>query len=141
MLLSTVLMEVEALSDSSPTVADAENWLALGSSGERGVHVRESIRLECPIDDVYRYWRLPQFMVQLDRVTPHRLPTHTCRLTNSTYGEIITILENREEEYRQEQPRDGQRTGAARYLGRWRYRRREGRRNAGCRVGVPLQSE
>jgi len=44
---------------------------ALG--GERGVHVRESIRLEVPIADAYRFWRrlenLPTFMAHLDRVT------------------------------------------------------------------------
>ena len=44
---------------------------ALG--GDRGVHVRESIRLERPIAEVYRYWRqlehLPAFMSHLVRVT------------------------------------------------------------------------
>ena len=44
---------------------------ALG--GERGVHVRESIRLEVPVEDVYRFWRrldnLPRFMTHLNRVT------------------------------------------------------------------------
>jgi len=42
-------------------------------SGDRGVHVRESIRLERPIDEVYRFWRrlenLPQFMTYLEQVT------------------------------------------------------------------------
>src|SRR5205823_8004386 len=37
---------------------------ALG--GDRGVHVRESVRLEVPVADVYRFWRrldnLPRFM-------------------------------------------------------------------------------
>jgi len=41
--------------------------------GDRGVQVRESIRLEVPIAVVYRSWRrlenLPQFMSHLDRVT------------------------------------------------------------------------
>jgi uncharacterized membrane protein len=44
---------------------------ALG--GERGVHVRESIRLEVPLPEVYGFWRrlehLPRFMTHLDRVT------------------------------------------------------------------------
>ena len=44
---------------------------ALG--GTRGVHVRESIRLEVPRADVYRFWRrlenLPRFMRHLDHVT------------------------------------------------------------------------
>jgi uncharacterized membrane protein len=42
-------------------------------SGNRGIHVRESIRLEKPITDVYRFWRrlenLPQFMAYLEQVT------------------------------------------------------------------------
>ena len=44
---------------------------ALG--GSRGIHVRESIRLERPLDEVYRFWRrlenLPRFMRHLERVT------------------------------------------------------------------------
>jgi len=39
-------------------------------AGNRGIHVRESVRLEKPIDEVYRFWRnlenLPQFMNYLD---------------------------------------------------------------------------
>lgn len=42
-------------------------------SGPRGIHVRESIQLEVPVTDVYRFWRrlenLPTFMRHLDRVT------------------------------------------------------------------------
>ena len=42
-------------------------------AGDGGIHVRESIRLERPITDVYRFWRrlesLPRFMEHLDRVT------------------------------------------------------------------------
>jgi uncharacterized membrane protein len=118
-------MDSEVLYDVPPSLADAENWLALGAgallllagasrrsavgacvaassapliyrgftgrwpavledyvpsgdtkvalSGNRGVHVRESIRLELPIAEVYRFWRrlehLPRFMSHLDRVT------------------------------------------------------------------------
>lgn len=44
---------------------------ALG--GDRGVHVRESIRLEVPVAEVYRFWRrldnLPRFMTHLHQVT------------------------------------------------------------------------
>ncbi|MGE4163125.1 MAG: SRPBCC family protein [Vicinamibacterales bacterium] len=44
---------------------------ALG--GSRGVHVREAIRLEKPVGEVYRFWRqldqLPRFMLHLERVT------------------------------------------------------------------------
>jgi uncharacterized membrane protein len=42
-------------------------------AGSRGVDVRESIRLERPIDEVYRFWRrlenLPRFMTHLEQVT------------------------------------------------------------------------
>ena len=42
-------------------------------AGNRGIHVRESIRLEVPVTEVYRFWRrldnLPQFMTHLERVT------------------------------------------------------------------------
>ncbi len=42
-------------------------------SGPRGIHVRESVRLECPIDEVYRFWsrleNLPTFMENLVGVT------------------------------------------------------------------------
>ena len=42
-------------------------------AGDRGVHVRDAISLEKPIDEVYRFWRrlenLPRFMSYLERVT------------------------------------------------------------------------
>ena len=42
-------------------------------SGPRGIRVRESVRLECPIDEVYRFWsrleNLPTFMQNLAAVT------------------------------------------------------------------------
>jgi uncharacterized membrane protein len=41
----------------------------------RGIHVRESVRLEVPVNEVYGFWRrlenLPRFMKYLDRVTEH----------------------------------------------------------------------
>jgi uncharacterized membrane protein len=42
-------------------------------SGSRGINLRESIRLECPIEEVYGFWRrfenLPTFMENLVSVT------------------------------------------------------------------------
>ena len=42
-------------------------------SGNRGIHVRESVRVERPLPEVYRFWRrlenLPRFMDALDSVT------------------------------------------------------------------------
>lgn len=41
-------------------------------AGNRGIHVRESIRLEKPVSEVYRFWRnlenLPRFMTHLKQV-------------------------------------------------------------------------
>ena len=49
----------------------ANTRAALG--GARGIHVRESVRVETPIDQVYRFWRnlenLPKFMRYLDEVS------------------------------------------------------------------------
>ena len=49
----------------------ARTRAALG--GERGIHVRESVRLEQPIAEVYRFWRhfenLPRFMNYLEQVS------------------------------------------------------------------------
>jgi uncharacterized membrane protein len=42
-------------------------------SGNRGTHIRESVRLEKPVAEVYRFWRnlqnLPRFMTHLTQVT------------------------------------------------------------------------
>jgi uncharacterized membrane protein len=50
--------------------ANGDTRVAL--AGSRGTHVRESIRLEKPLDEVYRFWRrfenLPRFMTHLERV-------------------------------------------------------------------------
>jgi uncharacterized membrane protein len=149
-------MTAESLPDRSPSLADAENWLALGMGalllfvgvsrrsafgaclavssapllyrgitgrwpdllneyvqpdstrtalgGERGVHVRESIRLEVPIADVYRFWRrldnLPRFMTHLNRVTEtpggtsHWVAAGPAGLTVEWEAEVIKEKEN-----------------------------------------------
>ena len=42
-------------------------------AGGKGIHVREAIRLEVPVAQVYRFWRtlenLPRFLTHLERVT------------------------------------------------------------------------
>ena len=52
-------------------IGDGDTRTAL--AGRRGVHVRESVRLEVPVAEVYRFWRrleqLPRFMSHLERVT------------------------------------------------------------------------
>ena len=50
-----------------PLLPSDDSRVAL--AGDRGVHVREAIRLELPIEEVYRAWRrlenLPRFMSHL----------------------------------------------------------------------------
>jgi uncharacterized membrane protein len=150
-------MDAEALDDRSASLADAEDWLALGAGallllvgtsrrstagaclaaasapllyrgitgcwpdvlngltqpdstrsalgGDRGVHVRESIRLEVPVVDVYRFWRrlenLPRFMTHLDCVTEeaggtsHSVTSGPAALAIEWDAEIINEVENR----------------------------------------------
>ena len=150
-------MNSEALYDRSPSLADAEDWLALGAGallllvgvsrrstlgaclavssapllyrgitgrwpdvlngyaqpdstrsalgGARGVHVRESIRVEMPVGDVYRFWRslanLPRFMTHLDRVTEspdgtsHWVAAGPAGLAVEWDAEIINEVENK----------------------------------------------
>ena len=149
-------MDAEVLSHRTPSLADAEDLLALGAgalllfvgasrrsaagaalavsaapllyrgftghwpdvlngdrdrgntqhalSGNRGVHVRESIRLEVPVADVYRFWRrldnLPQFMTHLERVTEnadgtsHWVTSGPAGLAVEWDAEIINDVEN-----------------------------------------------
>ena len=75
---------------------------ALG--GARGVHVRESIRLEAPVADIYRFWRrldyLPRFMRHLKRVTEmgdgtsHWVAAGPGGLAVEWDAEIINDIEN-----------------------------------------------
>jgi uncharacterized membrane protein len=75
---------------------------ALG--GERGVHVRESVRLELPLAEVYRFWRrlehLPRFTTHLERVTEtsdgrsHWVAAGPAGLTVEWDAEIINEVEN-----------------------------------------------
>ena len=53
------------------TAQEGDTRVAL--SGDRGIHVQESIQIEKPIDELYRFWRrlenLPRFMTNLESVT------------------------------------------------------------------------
>ena len=147
-------MNADTAHHQSPTLSDAENWLALGTGallllagasrrsavggclvvssapllyrgitgqwphlfdraddtntalrGDRGVHVRESVRLEVPVPDVYRFWRrlenLPRFMNHLDRVTEtsdrmsHWVAEGPAGLAVEWRAEIINEIENK----------------------------------------------
>ena len=74
-------------------------------AGNRGLHVREAIRLEVPLEDVYRFWRrldnLPRFMAYLDSVTESSDGTHSRWVARGPGGvsvawdaEIINDVEN-----------------------------------------------
>jgi uncharacterized membrane protein len=76
---------------------------ALG--GTRGVHVRESIRLEVPLAEAYGFWRrlenLPRFMAHLDRVIEtsgrqsHWVAFGPAGLAVEWDAEIINEVENK----------------------------------------------
>ena len=90
-----------------PTLANAftqsDTKTALGAT--RGVHVRESIRLEVPLADVYRFWRrlenLPRFMEHLESVTErshrtsHWVAVGPAGLAVEWDAEIINEVENK----------------------------------------------
>jgi uncharacterized membrane protein len=74
-------------------------------SGARGIRVRESIRLELPVEDVYRFWRqlenLPRFMAHLHRVTEgpdgrsHWVAAGPAGVSVEWDAEIINEVENK----------------------------------------------
>lgn len=76
---------------------------ALG--GGRGVHVRESVRLERPLAEVYQFWRrlenLPRFMTHLERVTEispttsHWVASAPAGVSVEWEAEIINEVENK----------------------------------------------
>ena len=74
-------------------------------AGSRGVHVRESIRLECAVEKAYRFWRhlenLPRFMRHLEQVSElgegksHWVASGPARLRVAWDAEIINEVENK----------------------------------------------
>jgi uncharacterized membrane protein len=75
-----------------------------GATDHRGIHVRESVRLELPIGDVYTFWRrlenLPRFMSHLDRVEEtsgrlsHWVANGPAGLAVEWDAEIVNEIEN-----------------------------------------------
>jgi uncharacterized membrane protein len=73
-------------------------------AGERGIHVREAIRLEKPIDEVYRFWRqlanLPRIMSHIEEVTDlgggrsHWVAKGVAGVNVEWDAEIINAVEN-----------------------------------------------
>src|SRR4051812_15057557 len=155
-------MEISALHDTPTPLANAENWLALGTGaalliagasrrsavgaclalssapllyrgvtgrwphvlnglngegdsanettrqalgGDNGVNVRESVRLEVPVEEAYRFWRrlenLPRFMTNLNRVTEthdgrsHWVAAGPAGLPVEWDAEVINEIENK----------------------------------------------
>lgn len=87
----------------APPWASDDSKVAL--AGDRGVHVRESVRLELPLAEVYRFWRrldnLPRFMRHLAAVTEHAGTTRSHWVATGPAGlqvewdaEIINEVEN-----------------------------------------------
>jgi len=86
----------------NPLLKGGDTKSALG--GEHGVRVRESIRLEVPVADVFRFWRrlegLPRFMSHLERVTEtanghsHWVAAGPAGLRVEWDAEIINEVEN-----------------------------------------------
>ena len=84
-------------------VESGDTKAALG--GTRGIHVREAVRLEVPLPDVYRSFRrlenLPRFMTHLDRVTEgpdgssHWVANGPAGFAVEWDAEIINEIENR----------------------------------------------
>ena len=74
-------------------------------SGHRGIHVREAVRVEKPIAEVYRFWRnlenLPRFMTHLSDVTnlgsgrSHWVAEAPGNLTVEWDAQIINEVENK----------------------------------------------
>jgi uncharacterized membrane protein len=73
-------------------------------AGGRGIHVRDAVRLEKPLAEVYRFWRrfenLPRFMTHLERVIDlgngrsHWIARGRARITVEWDAEIINEVEN-----------------------------------------------
>jgi uncharacterized membrane protein len=74
-------------------------------AGRRGIHVRESIRLEEPVSQVYRFWRqlenLPRFMANLEQIVElgnrrsHWVAKGPGHIKVEWDAEIINEIENR----------------------------------------------
>jgi uncharacterized membrane protein len=74
-------------------------------AGDRGIHVRESVRVETPVAEVYRFWRelenLPRFMTHLERVSDlgngrsHWVAKGPADLSIEWDAEIINEVENK----------------------------------------------
>src|SRR5215471_4774367 len=74
-------------------------------AGDRGIRVRESIRLEVPIGEVFSFWRrldrLPRFMSHLERVTErsdgrsHWVASGPAGIRVQWDAEIVNEVENR----------------------------------------------
>ncbi len=112
---------------------------ALG--GARGVHVRESCRLEVPVADAYGYWRrlenLPRFMKHLNQVTEtpdgtsHWVAAGPGGLAVEWDAEVINEVENKVLAWRSLPGSDVVTAGSVTF--------RETRAGRGTQVSVHLQ--
>jgi uncharacterized membrane protein len=108
LVLSSAPLLYRGLTGRWPDVLDT--YVDLGSTkaalgGDGGLHVRESVRLEVPVADVYRFWRrldnLPRFMTHLERVTEtpggssHWAAAGPAGLTVEWDAEFVNEIENK----------------------------------------------
>ena len=87
------------------TTARSEADTRAALSGDGGIRVREAVRLEKPVDEVYRFWRrlenLPRFMTYLERVDDlgngrsHWVAKGPAGLRVEWDAEIINEVENK----------------------------------------------
>jgi uncharacterized membrane protein len=86
-----------------PHLRRDDTKVALG--GDRGIRVRESVRLEVPVEHVYRSWRrldnLPRFMTHLNQVTEeadgrsHWIAAGPAGLAVEWHAEVINDIPNK----------------------------------------------
>ena len=108
------MLAVSPLRQSPRHRSPTERWSANGHSrtatlarrsGDRGIHVREAVRLEKPISEVYAFWRqlenLPRVFAHLEQVSElgngrsHWIARGPADLGVEWDAEIINEVENK----------------------------------------------
>jgi uncharacterized membrane protein len=103
--MSSAPMLYRGITGRWPVIGRAMDDSRSALGGGAGIHVRESVRLERPIDEVYRFWRrlenLPRIMTHLDSVTEtsdvhsHWVAGGPAGLAVRWDAEIINEVENK----------------------------------------------
>lgn len=98
-------MGVSTAGNGHMTTADFESDTRAQLGGSRGIHVEESVTIDRPVNEVYRFWRnfenLPRFMKHLDSVAmreqglTHWVATGPAGATVEWDARIINEIENK----------------------------------------------